>query len=172
MYLLDTNVLIEAKNRYYAFDIAPGFWTWLDHAHEDELACSIEAVRRELLDGEDELSTWARRHPAFFREIDQGTTRRFGPLTEWVRSRSYTPAAVNAFTTNNADYLLVAYAKEHEHVLVTHERPAPKAKARVLIPDACTGLGVEFSDTFTMLRRTGAQFSLRTDKDGSARSGP
>ncbi|PMD04330.1 DUF4411 family protein, partial [Brevibacterium paucivorans] len=26
MYLLDANVLIEAKNRYYAFDIAPGFW--------------------------------------------------------------------------------------------------------------------------------------------------
>ena len=28
MYLLDTNVLIEAKNRYYAFDIAPGS-AWL-----------------------------------------------------------------------------------------------------------------------------------------------
>ena len=43
MYLLDTNVFIEAKNRYYAFDIAPGFWTWLDTAHQKSLACSIEA---------------------------------------------------------------------------------------------------------------------------------
>lgn len=33
MYLIDSNVLIEAKNRYYAFDIAPGFWTWLEQAH-------------------------------------------------------------------------------------------------------------------------------------------
>lgn len=33
MFLVDSNVLIEAKNRYYAFDIAPGFWAWLDHAH-------------------------------------------------------------------------------------------------------------------------------------------
>ena len=32
-YLVDANVLIEAKNRYYAFDIAPGFWKWLDQAH-------------------------------------------------------------------------------------------------------------------------------------------
>lgn len=31
-YLIDANVLIEAKNRYYAFDIAPGFWKWLDRA--------------------------------------------------------------------------------------------------------------------------------------------
>lgn len=27
MYLLDSIVFIEAKNRYYAADIAPGFWT-------------------------------------------------------------------------------------------------------------------------------------------------
>jgi hypothetical protein len=26
MYVVDANVLIEAKNRYYAFDLAPGFW--------------------------------------------------------------------------------------------------------------------------------------------------
>ena len=32
-YLVDANVLIEAKNRYYAFDIAPGFWKWLNQAH-------------------------------------------------------------------------------------------------------------------------------------------
>jgi hypothetical protein len=25
MYTIDSNVLIEAKNRYYAFDLAPGF---------------------------------------------------------------------------------------------------------------------------------------------------
>jgi predicted nucleic acid-binding protein len=161
MYLLDTNVLIEAKNRYYAFDIAPGFWAWLDRAHDKALACSIEAVRDELLAGKDELAEWTRQHPDFFRAIDQGTTRHFAPLTTWVGSRSFTQAAIAAFTGNNADYLLVAYAKEHEHVLVTHERPDPKARARILIPDACNGLEVGFADTFTMLRETGARLGLR-----------
>jgi hypothetical protein len=28
-YLLDANVFIEAKNRYYGLDFAPGFWDWL-----------------------------------------------------------------------------------------------------------------------------------------------
>lgn len=32
-YFVDANVLIEAKNRYYAFDIAPGFWKWLNQEH-------------------------------------------------------------------------------------------------------------------------------------------
>ena len=26
IFVLDTNTLIEAKNRYYGFDICPGFW--------------------------------------------------------------------------------------------------------------------------------------------------
>ncbi len=29
MYLLDANAFMEANRLYYAFDIAPGFWTWL-----------------------------------------------------------------------------------------------------------------------------------------------
>ena len=161
MYLLDTNVLIEAKNRYYAFDIAPGFWAWLDRAHDQKLACSIEAVRDELLAGNDELADWTWQHPDFFRPLDQGTTRHFAPLTTWASSRDFTPAAFAAFTGTVADYLLVAYAKEHEHILVTHERPDPNAKARIFIPDACIALGVEYADTFKMLRLTGAHLDLR-----------
>lgn len=165
MYLLDSNVLIEAKNRYYAFDIASGFWAWRDRAHDKGLACSIEAVRDELLAANDELAEWVRQRPDFFRALDQGTTRHFGPLTAWAGSRDFTPAAIAAFTGNAADYLLVAYAKEHEHVLVTHERPDPNAKARIFIPDACIALGVEYADTFKMLRETGAHLDLRPNEE-------
>ena len=33
IYLLDTDVLIRAKNEHYGFDLCPGFWQWLDHEH-------------------------------------------------------------------------------------------------------------------------------------------
>lgn len=49
MHLVDANILIDAKNRYYAFDIAPGFWTWLEKAHRSGLLISIDAVRDELV---------------------------------------------------------------------------------------------------------------------------
>ncbi|MEL4506403.1 DUF4411 family protein [Luteococcus sp. H138] len=160
MYLIDANVLIEAKNRYYAFDIAPGFWAWLDQAHRQSLACSIDAVRDELLEGDDELAAWAHANAAFFRAVDQGTTRHFGDLTAWATSRSFTPAALAEFTGTNADYLLVAYAREHQHTVVTHERSQPNARARVLIPDACLAMGVGTTDTFQMLRQTGARLDL------------
>lgn len=161
MYLVDANVLIEAKNRYYAFDIVPGFWDWLDRAHRSGLACSIEAVRTELVSGNDQLADWAKTNPAFFRPIDQATTRHFGPLTRWAHSRSYMQAALASFTGNDADYLLVAYATAHQHVVVSHERSQPMARRRVMIPDACTAMGVPSIDTFQMLRDTGAKLDLR-----------
>lgn len=162
MYLVDANVLIEAKNRYYAFDIAPGFWAWLDQAYNDAVACSIEAVRDELLEGSDELADWAKTNPSFFCSIDQGATQHFSALTAWAGSRNFTTAALSNFTGNNADYLLIAYAREHQHTVVTHERSQPNARNRVLIPDACLAMGVSTVDTFQMLRHTGARLDLRS----------
>lgn len=161
MFLIDANVLIEAKNRYYAFDIVPGFWAWLDRAHHQAVACSIEAVRDELLDGDDELAEWARNNTSFFLPIDQGTTKHFPALSAWANSRGFTQSALAEFTGNNADYLLVAHAREHQHVVVTHEQPRPDARKRVLIPDACSAMGVSTVDTFRMLRQTGARLDLR-----------
>ncbi|MFI2639814.1 DUF4411 family protein [Kitasatospora sp. NPDC018614] len=161
MYLVDSNVLIEAKNRYYAFDIAPGFWAWLDYAHSNFIACSIEHVRDELVQGGDELADWAQSHHDFFRPIDAAAATHFTPLTTWASSRSYTAAAVTEFLTNTADFFLVAYAAAHGHTLVTHEQSRPDSKKRILIPDACQAMGVDCANTFTMLRSARARLDFQ-----------
>lgn len=161
MYLVDSNVLIEAKNRYYAFDIAPGFWAWLDYAHANNVVCSIDPVREELIEGGDELAAWARSHTDFFRPIDAEAASHFGPLTTWAQSKSYTAAALQEFLTNAADFFLVAYAAAHGHTLVTHEQPRPEARKRVLIPDACHAMGVRYANTFMMLRKTNVRLDLQ-----------
>lgn len=74
--------------------------------------------------------------------------------------RGNTQAAIAGFLGDSVDYLLVAYAREHEHVVVTHERPQPMAQRRVLIPDACAAMGVSTTDTFRMLRSTGTRLTL------------
>ena len=45
-YLLDTNIFIDAKNRYYGFDICPAFWEWLTKLNKSEIVFSIEKWRR------------------------------------------------------------------------------------------------------------------------------
>jgi len=59
-YLLDANVFIEAKNRYYGFDIVPSFWKWLDRKQISCEIASILPVYNELAQGDDDLSNWVK----------------------------------------------------------------------------------------------------------------
>lgn len=96
MYIIDTNVLIEAKNRYYAFDLAPGFWEWLDlHHHEGTLA-SIEQVKSEIIRGNDKLSEWAKEHPDFFLPFDAPAVEALRGVTSWA-VKEYPESAANEF---------------------------------------------------------------------------
>lgn len=164
MYLVDANILIDAKNRYYAFDIAPGFWAWLEQVHRAGKVISIDAVRDELLAGDDELAAWARARRDFFLPADHLTVRNFAALSTWAASKNYTPAALREFNSDQADFVLIAHAAGHGDIVVTHEQPTPQARRRVKIPDACAAMEVGTADIFTVLRETGAQLHL----DGGA----
>lgn len=64
IYLLDANVFIEAKNRYYAFDLFPAFWNWMDTVVAQNVR-TITLVRDELMVKDDPLGsrawmTWRR----------------------------------------------------------------------------------------------------------------
>lgn len=165
MHLVDANILIDAKNRYYAFDIAPGFWTWLEKAHRSGLLISIDAVRDELVAGQDELADWARTHRDFFLPVDQWTAQNLAPLSAWAARQNYSTAAQREFADDQADFLLVAHAAGHGDTVATHEQPSPDSRTRVKIPDACEAMGVEYIDIFSVLRRTGAALHLRGEGD-------
>ena len=42
-YLVDSNVVIQAKNLYYGFDFCPAFWDWIDRAHAAEKSSASTA---------------------------------------------------------------------------------------------------------------------------------
>lgn len=60
-FVLDTNVLVEAHRRYYAFDIAPCFWRVLLELADRGHIVSIDRVKDELMNSgqEDALNKWA-----------------------------------------------------------------------------------------------------------------
>lgn len=151
MYLVDASILIDAKNRYYAFDIAPGFWDWLDTAHQRAGLISIDAVRDELMAGEDELAECARARREFFLPVDQFTVQHFAPLSKWAAGQNYRPAALREFSSDRADFLLIAHAAGHGDVVVTNELPRLDSRKRVKIPDACLAMNVETIDIFAVL---------------------
>lgn len=158
-YLLDSNVFITAKNRYYGFDFCPGFWHWVEEKHQAELVFSVEWVGRELMSGDDDLAEWAKRQGrGFFRRPTPADTDGLATVARWVSQQDYAQHAVDTFL-QTADYHLVGQALAAGHTVVTLEDPA-NSKRKVKIPNVCTGVGVSWINTFAMLRMERARFVL------------
>ena len=152
-YILDANIFIEAKRRYYAFDLCPGFWdSLLHHCREGNLE-SIDRVKKELSEGDD-LNEWKKQASGLFASTDSAIVlNAYGDIIQWAQTQGrFTDAAKSEFA-GGVDAWVIAYAKANNNVVVTHEISAPKSKKGVKIPDACKQFSVQYVNTFDMLRK-------------------
>lgn len=148
-YLIDSDVLIQAKNLHYGMDFCPAFWDWLIAASGRGTVYSIEAIFDELTpksDGdpdEDDLSRWVRGvGNCLFLPHDKAMADCLPTVSEWANGQGsrYRPEAISQFL-GGADYYLVAYALAHRCTVVTNE-VTDNSPRRIKIPDVCAGLGV------------------------------
>jgi hypothetical protein len=161
MYLLDANVFIEAARRYYAFDLAPPFWENLVRYAASGQIQSIDRIKKELEQGNDELATWATTQfsDAFASTDEEDVIRSYSEVMGWVQAQGQFSDAAKAEFATGADGWLVAYAKCKGYIIVTHELPATDARRKVPIPNVCDAFDVNYHDTFEMLRQLGVRFS-------------
>ncbi len=171
-YILDANVFIEAKNRYYAFDICPGFWSSLISLHSEKRVFSIDRIRTELAEKDDELKDWIDNQipETFFKKTeDQAVVEMFQRMVNWVYSEDqFTPAAKNEFASV-ADGWVMAFAAVNKSLVVTHEEYAPDVKKKVPMPNVGLEFEVECLNTFDLLRTLDEKL-IRSTKRRSRRS--
>lgn len=159
MYLLDSDVLINAKNAHYAFDLVPGFWRWLEAAHLDGRVYTVEKVVDEVMGRGDELSEWMGRQPDTFKlKPTAAQASSFQQVSTWASQADYRQGAADVFL-DAADYYLVAQALALGYTVVTHEKPAQVSQKRIKIPDACNALRVPCVSLFDMLKTEHATLS-------------
>lgn len=157
IFVLDTNVLIEAHQRYYSLDLCPGFWECLVHFCSESRVRSIDKVRDEIREGDD-LAAWVKKAPSgfFASTADQSVIRCFQEIMDWVQnSREFNDEATSSFA-NIADGWVIAYAKAYGGIVVSHE--GRKYKGRVPMPIICDHFSVPYKDTFAMLRDLKVRF--------------
>jgi hypothetical protein len=160
--VIDSSVLIEAARRYYAFDVAPGFWEGLVLHCAEGRVCSIDWVKKELEKGNDRLADWADSDAgtAFVPTTDDDVLAQYAEIMDWVtRNRQFHDSAKADFASG-ADGWVVAYAKAKGHVVVTQEVLRRDVKRKVPIPNVCDQFGVRWIDTFAMLRELGIKLKL------------
>jgi hypothetical protein len=104
-YVLDANVLITAKNLYYAFDLAPGFWNNLANLAESGRISSIDYVKGELERCRDQLGDWATNEfaNAFKSTDDDDVIESYRQVINWVESQNQFSDAAKADFARGAD---------------------------------------------------------------------
>jgi len=162
VFVLDTNVFVEAARRYYAFDIAPAFWVELVSQANSGRIISIDRVKDELDRGKDELAKWAQGqfNNYFDLTADEAVVTAYREIMVWANQQSQfkDEAKADFARTDNADAWVVAYAKAKGCVMVTHEQYDKRIRRKIPIPNVCQAFGVPYIDTFEMLRQMGVTF--------------
>ena len=164
MYLIDSDVLITAKNSYYAFDLCPGFWKSLLDKHRSGQVHSLDRNRMELQQGrdDDDLVKWVKGAvpTEFFLRTQQAeVVAAYTEVMLWAqRNSQYFDNAKAKFATG-ADGWLVAYALIHSSVVVTLEESRPESRNQIKLPDVCIQFGVRYENVFTMLKALQVQYN-------------
>ncbi|MBC8524809.1 MAG: DUF4411 family protein [Chlorobium phaeobacteroides] len=157
LFLLDSNVLMTAARHYYAFDIAPGFWSALDRKAGDGELRSIDRVYAEINRGNDELVSWVNHIFAdyFFTTETPEVIQKYTEIIFWSQKQDgYSSAVKQDFARyDHADPWLVAYAFVNECAVVTLESANQATKKKIPIPIICDAFDVPWTNTFDMLRR-------------------
>jgi len=162
IYVLDTNVFIEAARRYYAFDIAQPFWNGLLNFAQGRRIISIDKVYNEIMEGKDELTNWAKNkfHNYFDKTNTTEVLNKYAAIIQWADSQfQYTQSAKDEFyKENNADTWVIAYAYTKQYTIVTHEVYNQNIRIKIPIPNVCKSFNISYTNTFEMLRNLNFQF--------------
>jgi len=152
---LDTSSLIEPKNGPYGFDIAPGFWMFLEQKINEGIIASSVTVYDEIdNEAEDDLLQWVRKQKdvGFFVEPDTIVQTVFRQIADYVND-TYLQHNVSDFL-NGADPWIIAHAKAYGGRVVTFETAAPSAK-KPKIPDVGHQFEVNCLNVYQMARELG-----------------
>ena len=152
LYLIDTNVLVDARRYYYPLDRVPQFWEWLeDMGRNDALKVPLE-VYEEVTDGDDDLVVWLKANKSAM-VLDESFIP--GLLTR-VIERGYAPDLTDSEIEEiGADPVLIAYAlaDPSNRCVVTMETSKPsRQRANRHIPDVCRDFDIRCINTFQLIR--------------------
>ncbi|HOI25418.1 MAG TPA: DUF4411 family protein [Caldisericia bacterium] len=160
MYCLDTNVFIEAWNKYYSPNFCPDYWCILNELGQRNIIFMPKEVFNEIDSSKDELTKWLKESSIPVHSTDNIVT---GNVTRIFEAN---PLHINLVQESKgkslADPWVIAHAMKNKATVVTKENksnysnPNPK---KIHIPDVCENMGIRWIDDYQMVKELGIKFS-------------
>lgn len=144
-FLIDSNVLINAKYFHYNFSYCKIFWDYLLNLHGNGVVFTVNSVKRELLAKPDEIANWIETEvPSSFFQDEMSSMGSYAQLMNWAHTLDVSDKAKEDFASETkADAFLIAHAMTHDFAIITHEKSSPGAKNRIMIPNAAVAHGIK-----------------------------
>jgi hypothetical protein len=161
-FLLDSDTLIRSAGSFYAFSLAPSFWSFVENKIISKRVLILDKVYDEIKIGNDELSVWIKNikplEPIGYK--NQDIINNYGLILNYIQASGFykTEALDSWAQPAAADPWLVATAMTFHYTLITFEisntnlntmQPSKKVK----IPDVCGHFNVVCHDLYYMLKQ-------------------
>lgn len=160
IYCLDTNVLIQAWQKYYSPKLCPDYWDILNDLGLKKRIFLPESVYDEIIRTDDDLSEWLKGSKIPIRNIDE-------PVTKCLQSiYSHNPLHKNLVdnikSRSLADPWVIAHAIKENAVVVTKEEKVTALNStRIKIPNVCDNMGIRWINDFELMSELNLRFSCK-----------
>lgn len=162
-YLLDANILIEAKNYYFSFDLCPDFWKWIKSYDKMK---SVYPVREEMLAREDELAQWIKDNfdSSFFLNMDAEIQENYRKVVDHIDKLDFKQSGKDKFLKGADGWLIAAAMSKNGTIIVTNESSNPESRKKIFLPDVARLFGVRCVQIFEILYQEGITLSFKFHK--------
>lgn len=157
IYVVDTNFFIQAHRVFYPLDVVPSFWNKVRDLASSGTIVSIDKVKDEIYQNDDELKDWCINNlPKQFFKDSTHTIHSYSRIVNWAHNRRnhFQQRAIDEFmAADEADAWLIAYCLEHRFPIVTYEISQPNRRNKIKIPDVCLDFNITFLNTIDLFRQ-------------------
>ncbi len=159
-YCLDTNVLIQAWQKYYSPTICPSYWDVLNMLGSENRIFIPKEVFEEITRTEDELAEWLKVSKIPVYNLNESVTKCLSNI--FATNPAHRLLVDNVKQRSLADPWVIAYAMSEGACVVTKEEKITAANSdRIKIPNVCENMNVRCINDFQFIEEINIRFNCQ-----------
>lgn len=161
-YCLDTNVLIQAWQKYYSPKFCSDYWNVLNDLGAQGRIFLPQMVFEEITRTDDDLAEWLKKSSIPEYKIDGHVTECLKKI--YANNPAHKNLVDNTKQRSLADPWVIAHALKEGAILVTKEEKITATNTtKIKIPNVCDNMRVPWINDFQLVDELNIQFSCRIE---------
>lgn len=158
IYCLDSNVLIQAWQKYYSPKYCPSYWDVLNEFGTEDRIFIPSMVYDEIVRTDDDLSDWLKGSRIKVKPITSDVTQILTSI--YAADNSHKHLVDSKKGRSLADPWVIAHAIKEGAIVVTKEEKVTALNStKIKIPNVCDNMGVAWINDYVMVEELGINFS-------------